>query len=285
MWPLKRVQGDVFYVIFEPVLNLLSISFLSFGITDAIDIFLVAIMLYQLYKMVKGTAAVNIFIGLALIYIVWIIVRAFELKLLGSVLGKFINVGVIAIMVVFQQEIRKFLLYIGSNEFIKNKNWKTVFSFSGASTSASRFVLDVEALVNACFNMSETKTGALIVISRKSDLKFYINTGEMVDSALTDRMLENIFYKNSPMHDGAVIIKDNRIVAARCVLPVTESENFPSNFGMRHRAAVGITETTDALAITVSEQTGQVSLTVDAELNSHLTKEKLRYLIEKNLKN
>jgi uncharacterized protein (TIGR00159 family) len=235
--------------------------------------------------MVKGTAAVNIFIGLALIYIVWIIVRAFELKLLGSVLGKFINVGVIAIMVVFQQEIRKFLLYIGSNEFIKNKNWKTVFSFSGASASASRFVLDVEAVVNACFNMSETKTGALIVISRKSDLKFYINTGEMIDSALTDKMLENIFYKNSPMHDGAVIIKDNRIVAARCVLPVTESENFPSNFGMRHRAAVGITETTDALAITVSEQTGQVSLTVDAELNSHLTKDKLRYLIEKNLKN
>ncbi len=242
-------------------------------------------MLYQLYKMVKGTAAVNIFIGLALIYVVWIIVRAFELKLLGSVLGKFINVGVIAIMVVFQQEIRKFLLYIGSNEFIKNKNWKTVFSFSGASTSASRFILDVEAVVNACFDMSDTKTGALIVISRKSDLKFYINTGEMVDSALTDRMLENIFYKNSPMHDGAVIIKDNRIIAARCVLPVTESENFPSNFGMRHRAAVGITETTDALAITVSEQTGQVSLTVDAELNANLTKDKLRYLIEKNLKN
>lgn len=267
------------------MLNHLFISFLSFGVTDAIDIFLVAIMLYQLYKMVKGTAAVNIFIGLALIYIVWIIVRAFELKLLGSVLGKFINVGVIAIMVVFQQEIRKFLLYIGSNEFIKNKNWKTVFSFSGAASSSSRFILDVEAVVNACFSMSESKTGALIVISRKSDLKFYINTGEMVDSALTDKMLENIFYKNSPMHDGAVIIKDNRIVAARCVLPVTESENFPSNFGMRHRAAVGITETTDALAITVSEQTGHVSLTVDGELNSSLTKDKLRYLIEKNLKN
>lgn len=266
------------------MLSQLFISFLSFGITDAIDIFLVAIMLYQLYKMVKGTAAVNIFIGLALIYIVWIIVRAFELKLLGSVLGKFINVGVIAIMVVFQQEIRKFLLYIGSNEFIKNKNWKTVFSFSGQSDSSSRFVLDVDAVVNACFNMSDTKTGALIVVSRKSDLKFYINTGEMVDSALTDKMLENIFYKNSPMHDGAVIIKDNRIIAARCVLPVTESENFPSNFGMRHRAAVGITETTDALAITVSEQTGQVSLTVDGDINSHLTKDKLRYLIEKNLK-
>lgn len=242
-------------------------------------------MLYQLYKMVKGTAAVNVFIGLALIYIVWIIVRAFELKLLGSILGKFINVGVIAVMVVFQQEIRKFLLYIGSNEFIKNKNWKTIFSFSNQSAVSSRFILDADAVINACFSMSDSKTGALIIVSRKSDLKFYVNTGEMVDSALTDKMLENIFYKNSPMHDGAVIIKDNRIIAARCVLPVTENENFPSHFGMRHRAAVGLTETTDALAITVSEQTGNVSLTVNGEINSNLNRDKLRYLIEKNLKN
>jgi diadenylate cyclase len=250
-----------------------------------VDILLVAIMLYQLYKMVKGTAAVNVFIGLALIYIVWIVVRAFELKLLGSILGKFINVGVIAIMVVFQQEIRKFLLYIGSNEFLKNKNWKTIFSFSAQENASSKFMLDDDAIINACFSMSDTKTGALIIISKKSDLKFYVNTGEPVDSALTDRMLENIFYKNSPMHDGAVIIKDNRIIAARCVLPVTEKENFPSHFGMRHRAAVGITETTDAIAITVSEQTGSVSLTVNGEINSNLTKDKLRYLIEKNLKN
>lgn len=267
------------------MLNQFFILFLSFGITDAIDILLVAIMLYQLYKMVKGTAAVNVFIGLALIYIVWIIVRAFELKLLGSILGKFINVGVIAVMVVFQQEIRKFLLYIGSNEFIKNRNWKTIFSFSNQSAASSRFILDADAVINACFSMSESKTGALIIVSRKSDLKFYVNTGEIVDSALTDKMLENIFYKNSPMHDGAVIIKDNRIIAARCVLPVTENENFPSHFGMRHRAAVGLTETTDALAITVSEQTGNVSLTVNGEINSNLNRDKLRYLIEKNLKN
>ena len=250
-----------------------------------VDILLVAIMLYQLYKMVKGTAAVNVFIGLALIYIVWIVVRAFELKLLGSILGKFINVGVIAIMVVFQQEIRKFLLYIGSNEFLKNKNWKTIFNFSAQENASSKFMLDDDAIINACFSMSDTKTGALIIISKKSDLKFYVNTGEPIDSALTERMLENIFYKNSPMHDGAVIIKDNRIIAARCVLPVTEKENFPSHFGMRHRAAVGITETTDAIAITVSEQTGSVSLTVNGDINSNLTKDKLRFLIEKNLKN
>lgn len=266
------------------MLSSLHMLFITFGIADAIDILLVSIMLYQLYKMVKGTAAVNVFIGLALIYVVYIVVRAFELKLLGSILGKFINVGVIAIMVVFQQEIRKFLLYIGSNEFLKNKSWKTLFSFSTQSVASNKFMLDADAIVNACFAMSETKTGALIIISKKSDLKFYVNTGEMVDSALTDKMLENIFYKNSPMHDGAVIIKDNRIIAARCVLPVTEKENFPSHFGMRHRAAVGITETTDAIALTVSEQTGSVSLTVNAEINSNLTKEKLRFLIEKNLK-
>lgn len=266
------------------MLTPLYILFLSFGIIDAIDIFLVAVMLYQLYKMVKGTAAVNIFIGLASIYIFWIIVRAFEFDMLGSILGKFINVGVIAIMVVFQQEIRKFLLYIGSNDFLKNNNWRNVFSFAKRVGSSTALDLDVEAVINACFNMSDSKTGALIIIARKSDLKFYVNTGEIVDSALTDKMLENIFYKNSPMHDGAVIVKDNRIVAARCVLPVTEKENFPSNFGMRHRAAVGITETTDALAITVSEQTGTVSLTEKGEINSNLNRDKLRYLIEKNIK-
>ena len=172
-----------------------------------------------------------------------------------------------------------------TNEFIKNRNWKTIFSFSNQSAVSSRFILDADSVINACFNMSESKTGALIIVSRKSDLKFYVNTGEVVDSALTDKMLENIFYKNSPMHDGAVIIKDNRIIAARCVLPVTENENFPSHFGMRHRAAVGLTETTDALAITVSEQTGNVSLTVNGEINSNLNRDKLRYLIEKNLKN
>lgn len=261
------------------------ILFLSFGLTDVIDILLVAIMLYQLYKMVKGTAAVNVLIGLVLIYVVWIVVRAFELKLLDSILGKFINVGVIAVIVVFQQEIRKFLLHIGSNEFIKNKNWRSIFNNFKSENGTTESFLDVDAIINACFNMSDTRTGALIILSRKSDLKFYINTGEIIDSALTDRMLENIFYKNSPLHDGAVIVKNNRIVAARCVLPVTEKENFPSNFGMRHRAAVGITETTDALAITVSEQTGSVSLTANGEINANLNRDKLRYLIEKNLKN
>jgi len=260
----------------------LFINFISFGITDAIDILLVGIILYLFYNLVKGTSAINIFIGLALIYLAYIIIKAFDLKLLSSILGKFVNVGVIAIMLVFQQEIRKFLLYIGSNEFLRNRNWKNIFKFNAAARENTDITLDIEALLTACFNMSVTKTGALIIIARKSDLKFFISTGDFVDSGLTSRMLENIFYKNSPLHDGAVIIHSNRILAARCVLPVTEKEDFPPQYGMRHRAAVGITENTDALAITVSEQTGSVAITVNGEIFPDLSREKFTYLLEKN---
>lgn len=260
------------------------INFISFGITDAIDILLVAIMLYLTYNLVKGTSAVNIFVGLAFIYLAFIIVKAFDLKLLSSIIGKFVNVGVIAVMIVFQQEIRKFLLYIGSNEFLRNKNWKNIFKINFFNSADKEIYLNIDAVVDACFNMSESKTGALIIISRKSDLKFFINTGDILDAGLTSRMLENIFFKNSPLHDGAVIINENRIVAARCVLPVTEKENFPANYGMRHRAAVGVTENTDALAISVSEQTGAVSFVMNSEITANVNKQKLTFLLEKNLK-
>lgn len=258
------------------------LNFLSFGITDFIDILLVAVILYLAYNLVKGTSAINIFIGLTLIYFAFMVMKAFDLKLLSSILGKFVNVGVIAIMIVFQQEIRKFLLYIGTSGFLR-KNWRNIFRLNVASNSSSQVLLDIDALSQACINMSENKTGALIVIGRKSDLKFFISTGEDIDSMLSSRMLENIFFKNSPLHDGAVIIQENRIVAARCVLPVSEDTNFPAHYGMRHRAAVGITENTDAIAITVSEQTGAVSLTINGEINADLNREKLIYLLEKNL--
>jgi uncharacterized protein (TIGR00159 family) len=256
-------------------------SFLSFGINDVIDILLVAVILYLAYNLVKGTSAINIFIGLTFIYFTFMVLKAFDLKLLSSILGKFVNVGVIAIMIVFQQEIRKFLLYIGTSGFLR-KNWRYLFK-NNINNSSTQVVLDIDALSQACINMSEEKTGALIVIGRKSDLKFFISTGEIIDSSLSNRMLENIFFKNSPLHDGAVIIQDNRIVAARCVLPVSEDVNFPAHYGMRHRAAVGITENTDAIAITVSEQTGAISLTIDGEINADLNREKLIYLLEKNL--
>jgi uncharacterized protein (TIGR00159 family) len=262
----------------------LLINFISFGINDAVDILLVAIMLYLAYNLVKGTSAVTIFIGLALIYVAYIIIKAFDLKLLSTLIGKFVNVGVIAIMIVFQQEIRKFLLYIGSNDFLRKQNFKSILKLNFNTAPNTETHLNINTVADACFNMSATKTGVLIIISRKTDLKFYINTGDIIDSALTSRMLENIFYKNSPLHDGAVIIEDNRLVAARCILPVTEKENFPAHYGMRHRAAVGITENTDALAISVSEQTGAVSLSIAGEINPNLSKEKLVFLLEKNLR-
>ncbi len=258
------------------------ITFISFGLNDAIDILLVGIILYLFYSLVKGTSAINIFIGLTLIYLAYIIIRAFDLKLLSSILGKFMNVGVIAIMIVFQQEIRKFLLYIGSNDFLRNKDWKNLLKFNISAREETEIALDINELESACFSMSGTKTGALIIIARKSDLKFFISTGDLIDSGLTSRMLENIFFKNSPLHDGAVIIHGNRILAARCVLPVSEKEDFPAQYGMRHRAAVGITENTDALAITVSEQTGSVSITINGEIYPDLSREKFVYLLEKN---
>lgn len=258
-------------------------GFIQFSLIDAIDIFLVALLLYAAYTLAKGTNAVKIFFGFGIIYVFYIVINAIELKLLSSILSKFINVGVIAIMIVFQQEIRKFLLYIGSNEFLKNNGWRNLIKFGFKSSRNQGYELDIEAIVDACFKMSKTKTGALIIIARKTDLKLYITTGDQLDSSISSRMIENIFFKNSPMHDGALIIADNRIVATRCVLPVTEKEDFPAHYGMRHRAAVGITEVTDALAISVSEQTGNVSLTITGEINAELSPEKLRYLLEKNL--
>ncbi|MBS1647609.1 MAG: TIGR00159 family protein [Bacteroidetes bacterium] len=255
--------------------------FISFRWVDAIDIFLVAVLLYQLYHLVKGTPAVSVFFGILTIYVVGIVVRALDMKLFGSILGKFIDVGVIAIIVVFQQELRRFLLFIGSNEFLgRSKLMGFLIQSAQQGFTESQHKMDFTPLVQACFNMSASKTGALIVLARHSDLTLYINSGEPLDSTISERMLENIFFKNSPLHDGAVIIKGNRIIAARCILPVTEKEQFPAHFGMRHRALVGITESTDAVAVSVSEQTGAVSISVNGTIRSNLYPEKLKQYLE-----
>lgn len=264
------------------MLHHLPTLFITFRWIDAIDIFLVAILLYQLYNLVKGTPAVSVFFGIITIYVVWILVRALDMKLFGTILSKFIDVGVIAIIVVFQQELRRFLLFIGSNEFLgRSKILSRIFRSTKNTDQYGN--VDFTPLVNACFKMSETKTGALIVLTRKSDLSVYINSGEAIDSGLNERMIENIFFKNSPLHDGAVIIKGSRIIAARCILPVTEKEQFPAHYGMRHRAAVGITESTDAVAISVSEQTGGVSLSVNGTIRANLSSEKLKQYLDQEM--
>lgn len=260
------------------------IFFPSFTWIDAIDIALVAVFLYNLYNLVRGTPAVNILVGIVLIYFVWIVVRAFEMKLVSSILGKFIDVGVIAIIIVFQQEVRRFLLLIGTSDLInKSRPLKSLFRISEKMKQEQMEQVDYSPLILACQRMAESKTGALIVLTRNSDLKFYINTGEKVDSIMSERMIENIFYKNSPLHDGAVIITGDRIVAARCVLPVTEKEQFPAHYGMRHRAAVGITEISDAISIIVSEQTGDISVAANGQIRTKLDAEKLRIILQKEM--
>ncbi len=250
---------------------------------DILDIVLVAILIYQLYYLVKGTVAINIFVGIMLIYTLWIIVRAANMHLFGSILSKFIDVGFIALLIVFQPELRRFLLFLGTSDiFTRGKIGKGLFDFKWNVNTTQ--TLDINSVVKACKNMSENKTGAIIILTKENDLKFYANTGDSIDAKVSVRMIESIFYKNSPLHDGAIILSKNVIVAARCVLPVTEHADFPAHLGMRHRAAVGITENTDAIAIVVSEQTGEISYSAEGELKHAVTVERLRELLEKEFK-
>lgn len=255
--------------------------FIQFRWQDAVDIVLVAILMYQLYRLVKGTAALSIFIGIAFVYLFYRLVRVAEIGLFSSILEKFIDVGVIALLIVFQQELRRFFLFLGSYNVMGGQRFtKALFNWNGESKLTS---LDIPAVVRACKNMADTKTGAIIIITRQNDLKFYINTGDPIDAKVSVRMLESIFYKNSPLHDGAVIISHNTIRAARCVLPVTENTDFPAHLGMRHRAAVGVTENADCIAVIVSEQTGEISAAMDGQMQVKLTSEELREYLEKNI--
>ncbi|MDD4747115.1 MAG: diadenylate cyclase CdaA [Salinivirgaceae bacterium] len=231
--------------------------FISIGVFDIIDIFVVAFLLYQVYQLIRGTVAINIFIGIFLVYILWQMVSAFKMDLLNTIIGQFMGVGVIALIVVFQQEIRRFLLLLGTREFF-NKS----FSFDTLLNKHTVRIRPehVESIVYACSNMAATKTGALIVISTYGQLHSITASGDMINADLSTRLLENIFFKNSPLHDGAVVIRDTKIIAARCILPLTKSTAVPASMGMRHRAAIGITETTNVFVIVVSEETGNISV-------------------------
>jgi diadenylate cyclase len=258
------------------MINLFIQAFINVHFIDVVDVLLVAVLIYQLYYLIKGTAAVNIFIGILLFYLLWILVRALNMQLFGSILSKFIDVGFIALLIVFQPELRRFLLFIGTSDlFTKGK----IFDFKWQMSTGQK--MDINAIVKACRNMSETRTGAILIITKNNELKFYANTGDVIEAKVSVRMIESIFYKNSPLHDGALIISGNEIVAARCVLPVTENNDFPAHLGMRHRAAVGITENTDAVAVVVSEQTGEISFSKEGELKHAVTPERLRELLEK----
>ncbi len=257
-------------------------AFLQIRLLDIIDILLVAILLYYLYKIIRGTGAMNIFLGIISIYIIWWFVRLFEMELLTEILGQFISVGVLALIVVFQPEIRKFLLLLGTRSFL-GKRTRNFFGRFWQSSEENR--LNINDIVTACERLSGTRTGALIVITKENNLDFFVETGQIMDAVLSRELLENIFYKNSPLHDGAIIITKNRIRAARCVLPVSESKMFPAYLGLRHRAAVGVSEQSDAIAIVVSEQTGRISWVKDANLKRNIKPVELKEMLAREFSN
>ena len=240
----------------------MGLDFLDFRILDIIDILLVATLLYYIYKLIRGTVAINIFIGIVIIYLVWKLTDFLNMEMLSSFLGLFSSVGAIMLIVVFQQEIRKFFLLIGSTNITNRNGIFKDFSFNKRSTDA----LDhVDEVVEACDKMSDTKTGALIVIRRQTNLDFVKNTGDVMNIKINIPIIESIFYKNSPLHDGAIIIEGDTITATRAILPVSNDRKIPLRFGLRHRAAVGITEKTDTLALVVSEENGQISYLKDGD--------------------
>lgn len=255
--------------------------FITLRLLDIIDILLVAYLMYQLYMLIRGTVALNIFIAIFFFYLFWLVVKALNMELLGSILGQVIGVGMIALIIVFQVELRRFLVFVGTRYLSRTLSLNKVFSINLQETKN----LKIKSIANACKRMSESKTGALIIITRKSALELYAQTGEIINAMTSTRLLEAIFFKNSPLHDGAVIVVEDKVYAARCILPMSDNPNVPANYGMRHRAALGITEHTDAFAIIVSEETGEIAIADNGVLSNNLTKEELMQTLEKEFLN
>lgn len=252
-------------------------GFLEFRLIDAIDIILVAFLLYELFNLLKGTSAISIFIGIVAVIILWKVVSILEMALLSEILGAFISVGFIALIVVFQPEIRQFLLLLGNSSFFNNQRRRFLFWKMNQVNDK----LDVDPITQACQKMANSKTGALIVLCKTNDLRQYADTGDEIDSLISDQLLENIFFKNSPLHDGAVIIRNNRIHAARCILPVSSNMRIDVALGLRHRAAIGVTERTDAISVIVSEETGEISYAKAGIIVTHVKPAQLKNFLDK----
>ncbi len=252
---------------------------LQFGIKDAIDILIVALLLYNVYKMMKESGTINIFMGVLAFVGVWIVVtQILDMRLIGAIMDKFMSIGLLILVILFQDEIRRFLLEIGSH-----KRWRFMLSWlkKGRNDEGERkpYVMQV---VYACMSMSKTKTGALIVIEGSMPLDTYERTGDVINANVNALLIENIFFKNSPLHDGAVIIADNRIKAAGCILPVSHSNDIPKSLGLRHRSALGISQETDATAVVVSEETGNISVAHNGKLHLKLSGKDLENILSQD---
>ncbi|QAA80312.1 diadenylate cyclase [Aequorivita sp. H23M31] len=253
---------------------------LDIRIIDIVDIVLVAALLYYLYNLVKGTVAINILVGIIIVYAIYVFTQLLEMELLSKILGGFLGVGMFALVVVFQPEIRKFLLMLGSTNFNARKRILKKFHFFGRESGPK---MNLEGIIAACKKMSASNTGALIVIQRNNKLDFVKNTGDQMNLEVNQPIIESIFFKNSPLHDGAIIIEDNKITATRVILPVSNDRTIPLRFGLRHRAAVGITEKTDAVSLVVSEENGGISYLKDGDFVLFEDTDELLKLLKKDL--
>lgn len=263
---------------------LFNIGFLEVGWVDIIDIILVSVLLYQVYKLMRGSVAVKIFLGFLSLYLIFLVVKAMEMELLTNILGQFMGVGFLAAIILFQQEIRKFLLLVGRTTAFNRDN---IFKGLPWRKNAKTSDINITPIIDAAKSLSATNMGALIVLSKGTELKFYVESGDLIEAVVSKRLLISIFNKYSPLHDGAVIIHNQRILAARCILPVTERENLPAQFGLRHRAAIGMSEVTDTLVVVVSEETGKISAVRNGFIYHNLSPLELRkkinaYLYEEN---
>ncbi|MCE2778551.1 MAG: diadenylate cyclase CdaA [Algoriphagus sp.] len=264
-------------------MNLLfKIGFLDISIVNMIDIALVAALLYRVYKLLKGSVAIKIFLGFLSLYLIYLLVQAIRMELLTIILGQFMGVGVIAAIIIFAPEFRKFLLILGRSSIFSDDNvWKDLLFFWRKKENSG---FNISPIIDAAKVLAGSNTGALIVISSTVELKFYAESGDILDAELSKRLLISIFNKHSPLHDGAVIIHKGKIKAARCILPVTERE-VPAQFGLRHRAGIGMSEATDALILVISEETGQISMAKNGKVLHNLSFQEVREIINDYLNN
>jgi diadenylate cyclase len=262
-------------------MQLHDLSSFNFTFFDVLDIVIVAIIIYQLYNLIRGTIAANIFIGLAIICLMYFAVQALHMRLLTEILRRFMDVGIIALIIVFQQEIRRFLLLVGKNASLqRNKAWWRYFF--GKNEVEKNNLARIKPIIDACKSLKQTHTGALIVFAKYYDEQFFQNSCEVVDAKISKRLLESIFQKTSPLHDGAVVIAENKIKAASCILPLTDNTDLPPQFGLRHRAGIGVSEANDATAIIISEETGELSYAKHGRVKMNIGFAELEKLLNKD---
>ena len=252
--------------------------FFDFGIKDIIDIFLVAVLLYNIYRLMKESRSLNVFIGIMVFVVLWLFVsQVLEMRLLGSIMDKLVSVGVLALIVLFQEDIRKFLYTLGAHQRFRN----LLRFFSSDKKKGQEDKETIMPIVMACMSMAKGKVGALIVLERATPLDDIVDTGDTIDANINQRLIENIFFKNSPLHDGAMVISKKRVKAAGCILPVSHDLDIPKELGLRHRAAMGISQSSDAIAVVVSEETGRISMAVNGSFRLRLSAEELESLLTK----